>query len=65
MRLPDADAQGRIPYVMTVPAAAIPHGVYQVRAAAKQFPARHSGTSLPQNGAASRVLLQVVAVRRQ
>ena len=36
MQLPDADAQGRIPYVMTVPAAAIPPGVYQVRAAAKQ-----------------------------
>jgi VWFA-related protein len=34
--LPDADAQGRIPYVMTIPAAAIPPGVYQVRAAAKQ-----------------------------
>jgi VWFA-related protein len=36
MQLPDADAQGRIPYVMTVPAAAIPPGVYQVRATAKQ-----------------------------
>jgi len=36
MQLPDADAQGRIPYVMTIPAAAIPPGVYQVRAAAKQ-----------------------------
>ena len=36
MQLPDADAQGRIPYVMTVPAAAIPPGVYQVRAAAHQ-----------------------------
>ena len=36
MQLPDADAQGRIPYVMTVPAAAIPPGVYQVRAAARQ-----------------------------
>jgi|HubBroStandDraft_1064217.scaffolds.fasta_scaffold04505_2 VWFA-related protein len=36
MQLPDADAQGRIPYVMTVPAAAIPPGVYQVRAEAKQ-----------------------------
>jgi VWFA-related protein len=36
MQLPAADAEGRIPYVMTVPAAAIPPGVYQVRAAAKQ-----------------------------
>lgn len=36
MPLPGADAQGRIPYVMTVPAAAIPPGVYQVRAAARQ-----------------------------
>jgi VWFA-related protein len=34
--LPDADAQGRIPYVMTIPAAAIPPGVYEVRATAKQ-----------------------------
>jgi len=34
--LPDADAQGRIPYVMTIPAAAIPPGVYQIRAEAKQ-----------------------------
>jgi hypothetical protein len=36
MQLPAADAQGRIPYVMTVPAAAIPPGVYQVKATAKQ-----------------------------
>ena len=36
MPLPAADAQGRIPYVMTIPAAAIPPGVYQVRATAKQ-----------------------------
>ena len=36
MPLPDADAQGRIPYVMTIPAAAIPPGMYQVRAVAKQ-----------------------------
>ena len=36
MPLPDADAQGRIPYVMTIPAAAIPAGVYQVRAVARQ-----------------------------
>ena len=34
--LPDADAQGRIPYVLTIPAAAIPPGTYQVRANAQQ-----------------------------
>lgn len=34
--LPDADAQGRIPYVLTIPAAAIPPGVYQVRATTQQ-----------------------------
>jgi VWFA-related protein len=36
MPLPDADAQGRIPQVMTIPAAAIPPGVYHIRAVAKQ-----------------------------
>jgi len=36
MELPPADAQGKIPYVMTIPAAAIPAGVYEVRATAKQ-----------------------------
>jgi hypothetical protein len=36
MPLPEADAQGRIPYVMTIPAAAIPPGIYQIRATAKQ-----------------------------
>jgi VWFA-related protein len=34
--LPPADAQGRIPYVMTVPAAAIPPGDYEIRAIARQ-----------------------------
>jgi VWFA-related protein len=34
--LPDADAQGRIPYVMTIPAAAIPPGNYEIRATARQ-----------------------------
>jgi VWFA-related protein len=34
--LPPADPQGRIPYVMTVPAAAIPPGDYDIRAIAKQ-----------------------------
>ena len=36
MELPAADAQGRIPYLMTIPAAAIPDGSYQIRATAKQ-----------------------------
>ncbi len=36
MPLPDADAQGKIPYVMTIPAAAIPPGNYEVRATARQ-----------------------------
>jgi VWFA-related protein len=34
--LPAADAQGKIPYVMTIPAAAIPPGSYEVQATAKQ-----------------------------
>ena len=36
MELPAADAQGRIPYLMTIPAAAVPAGSYEVRATAKQ-----------------------------
>src|SRR5262249_26019945 len=36
MQLPAADAQGRIPYVMTVPVAAIPPGTYDVHAVARQ-----------------------------
>lgn len=36
MELPAADAQGRIPYLMTIPAEAIPAGSYEVRATAKQ-----------------------------
>jgi len=36
MELPAADAQGRIPYLMTIPAAAIPDGKYDIRATAKQ-----------------------------
>ena len=36
MELPAADAQGRIPYLMTIPAEAIPAGSYQIRATAKQ-----------------------------
>jgi VWFA-related protein len=36
MQLPPPDAQGRIPYVMTVPVASIPPGTYDVRAIARQ-----------------------------
>ena len=36
MPLPGADAQGKIPYVMTIPAATIPPGNYEVRATARQ-----------------------------
>ncbi len=36
MELPPPDAQGRIPYLMTIPAAAIPAGMYEIRATAKQ-----------------------------
>jgi VWFA-related protein len=36
MELPAADAQGRIPYLMTIPAEAIPNGTYEVRATARQ-----------------------------
>jgi VWFA-related protein len=34
--LPPADSQGRIPYVMTIPAASIPPGNYDIRAVAHQ-----------------------------
>jgi len=34
--LPAPDSQGRIPYVMTIPAASIPPGNYEVKATAKQ-----------------------------
>ena len=36
MLLPAADAQGRIPYLMTIPAESIPSGSYEVRATARQ-----------------------------
>jgi hypothetical protein len=36
MPLPDADSQGRIPYVMTISASAIPAGEYEIKATAKQ-----------------------------
>jgi VWFA-related protein len=36
MELPAPDGQGRIPYLMTIPAEAIPAGSYDIRATAKQ-----------------------------
>ncbi len=36
MQLPDPDAHGRIPYLMTIPAGSIPPGSYEVRATARQ-----------------------------
>jgi hypothetical protein len=36
MPLPDADSQGRIPYVMTIAASAIPAGEYEIKATARQ-----------------------------
>ena len=36
MPLPEADGQGKIPYVMTIPAAAIPAGSYEVLVTASQ-----------------------------
>jgi VWFA-related protein len=36
MELPPADAQGRIPYLMTIPAEAIPAGTYDIKATARQ-----------------------------
>jgi hypothetical protein len=50
MQLPAADAQGRIPYLMTIPAEAIPSGRYEVRATAMQ------GTSVA--GAATTILIE-------
>jgi hypothetical protein len=36
MQLPAADALGRIPYLMTIPAESIPAGEYEIRATARQ-----------------------------
>lgn len=36
MQLPVADSQNRIPYLMTIPAEAVPTGSYEVRATARQ-----------------------------
>jgi VWFA-related protein len=45
MLLPAADAQGRIPYVMTIPAESIPPGSYEIRATVKQGPTASSATT--------------------
>jgi VWFA-related protein len=49
MPLPDADADGRIPYVMTIPASAIPPGQYEIRATARQ------GSTASQSAVAVRI----------
>jgi hypothetical protein len=47
MQLPGADAQGRIPYLMTIPAESIPIGSYEVKATARQgATAAGSGTPI-------------------
>ncbi len=53
MALPDADAEGRIRCVMTIPAAAIPPGGYEIRATARQ-----GGTSATTSVPVSIVVLQ-------
>ena len=45
MELPAADAQGRIPYVMTIPIESIPSGSYEVRATARQGAASSTATT--------------------
>ena len=45
MQLPAADTQGRIPYLMTIPAASIPSGSYDVRATARQGPSAATATT--------------------
>ena len=46
LELPKADAEGRIPYVMTIPAQSIPPGVYQLRATATQGPTKAEARSV-------------------
>jgi hypothetical protein len=36
LQLPEPDGQGKIPYLMTIPAASIPSGAYEVRVVARQ-----------------------------
>ena len=49
MELPAADAQGRIPYLMTIPTESIPPGSYQVHATARQ------GSSLAESSTEVRI----------
>jgi hypothetical protein len=46
MQLPAADAQGRIPYLMTIPAESIPSGSYEVRATARQGSSAASASTM-------------------
>jgi hypothetical protein len=46
MQLPAADAQGRIPYLMTIPAESIPSGSYEVRATARQAASTASSSTM-------------------
>lgn len=46
MQLPAADALGRIPYLMTIPAESIPSGTYEVRATARQGAASASASTM-------------------
>ena len=48
MQLPAADAQGRIPYLMTIPAESIPSGSYEVRATARQGASTASASTMIQ-----------------
>jgi VWFA-related protein len=48
MQLPAADAQGRIPYLMTIPAESIPSGSYEVRATARQGVSTASASTMIQ-----------------
>jgi VWFA-related protein len=48
MQLPAADTQGRIPYVMTIPATGIPPGTYEIRATARQADSTAQSTTTVQ-----------------
>ena len=48
MQLPAADAQGRIPFLMTIPAESIPSGSYEVRATARQGATAASASTMIQ-----------------
>ena len=45
MQLPAPDAQGKIPYLTTIPAESIPSGTYEVRATANQGPTSASSSA--------------------